>query len=94
MAKMDLSAPIWLSLCGMAMCGTLYHRRHARQWRPVEQALPGTATKSNDGVGTADCNSRRAVGPTKTIRGVYMTQLNRLERLAALSAIREWSFYV
>ena len=46
------------------------------------------------GAGTADCDSRRAVGPTKTIRGVYMTQLNRLERLAVLSALREWSFYV
>ena len=41
-----------------------------------------------------DCDSRRDVGPTKTIRGVYMTQLNRLQRLAALSALREWSFYV
>jgi hypothetical protein len=51
-----------------------------------------TAFSSNDGVLCLDCDSRRAVGPTKTIRGVYMTQLNRLERLAALSAIREWSF--
>ena len=44
---------------------------------------------------TVDRDSRRAVGPTKTIRGVlvYMTQLNRLQRLAALSAFREWSFY-
>ena len=41
-----------------------------------------------------DCDSRRAVGPTKTIRGVFMTQLNRLERLAVLSALREGSFYV
>ena len=46
------------------------------------------------GAGAVDCDSRRAVGPTKTIRGVYMTQLNRLERLAVLSALREWSFYV
>ena len=44
--------------------------------------------------GAVDCDSRRAVGPTKIIRGVYMTQLNRLERLAVLSALREWSFYV
>jgi len=28
--------------------------------------------------GAVDCDSRRAVGPTKIIRGVYMTQLNRL----------------
>ena len=43
---------------------------------------------SNDGVLGLDCDSRRAVGPIKTIRGVYiyMTQLNRLQRLAALSA--------
>ena len=60
----------------------------------IVPALRGTATKSNDGAGTADCDSRRAVGPTKTIRGVYMTQLNRLARLAVLSALREWSFYM
>ena len=54
----------------------------------------GTALNGNDGAVAVDldCNSRRAVGPTKTIRGVYMTQLNRLDRLAALSAIRERSF--
>ena len=46
------------------------------------------------GAGVVDCDSRRDVGPTKTIRGVYMTQLNRLCRLAALSALREWSFYM
>ena len=46
------------------------------------------------GAGAVDCDSRRAVGPTKTIRGVSMAQLNRLERLAVLSALREWSFYV
>jgi hypothetical protein len=40
-----------------------------------------------------DCDSRRAVGPTKTIRGVYMTQLNRLHRLAALSTFRGYGFY-
>ena len=41
-----------------------------------------------------DCDSRRAFGPTKTIRGVFWTQLNRLERLAVLSALRERSFYM
>jgi hypothetical protein len=46
----------------------------------------------NRGAGTADCDSRRAVGPIRTIRGLYMTQLNRLQRLAALSAPNEWSF--
>ena len=63
-------------------------------WGPLSpcQFLTSTATKSNDGAGTADCDSRRAVGPTKTIRGVYMTQLNRLQRLAVLSALREWPF--
>ena len=45
-------------------------------------ALGGTASPSNDGAVAIQCDSRRAVGPTKTIRGVYMTQLNRLERLA------------
>ena len=54
----------------------------------------GTASTVNDGVGAVDCDSRRAVGPIRTIRGVYMTQLNRLQRLAALSAPNEWSFYV
>jgi hypothetical protein len=57
--------------------------------------VPGyssTASNSNNGVGAVDCDSRRAVGPTKTIRGVFWTQLNRLERLAVLSALREWSF--
>ena len=46
------------------------------------------------GVGVVDCDSRRAVGPIRTIRGVYMTQLNRLDRLAILSAPNEWSFHV
>ena len=54
----------------------------------------GTASTGNDGAGAVDCDSRRAVGPIRTIRGVYMTQLNRLQRLAALSAPNEWSFYV
>ena len=40
----------------------------------------GTASTGNDGAGAVDCDSRRAVGPTKTIRGVYMTQLNRVWR--------------
>ena len=44
----------------------------------------GTATTGNDGAGAVDCDSRRAVRPTKTIRGVVWTQLNCLER--------EWSF--
>ena len=45
------------------------------------------AEPRNHMAGTADCDSRHAVGPTstKTIRGVSMTQLNRLERLAVLS---------
>jgi hypothetical protein len=46
------------------------------------------------GAGAVDCDSRRAVGPFRTIRAIYMTQLNRLQRLAALSASNEWSFYV
>jgi hypothetical protein len=54
----------------------------------------GTAFTGNDGVLCLDCDSRRAVGPTKTIRGVFWTQLDRLERLGSLSAIRERSFYV
>ena len=37
-----------------------------------------TATTGNDGAGAVDCDSRRAVGPIRTIRGVYMIQLNRL----------------
>ena len=52
----------------------------------------GTASIGNDGAGAVDCDSRRAVGPIKTIRGVYMTQLNRLRRLAVLSALRGKSF--
>jgi hypothetical protein len=52
----------------------------------------GTALTSNNGAGRLDCDSRRDVGPVTTIRGVYMTQLNRLQRLAALSARNERSF--
>ena len=42
-----------------------------------------TATTGNDEAGAVDCDSRRAVRPTKTtsIRGVVWTQLNCLERL-------------
>ena len=50
------------------------------------------AEPRNHGAGAVDCDSRSAFGPTKIIRGVYMTQLNSLERLAVLSALREWSF--
>ena len=35
----------------------------------------GTASTVNDGLGAVDCDSRRAVGSAKTIRGVYMTHL-------------------
>ena len=51
----------------------------------------GTALPSNDGAGAVDCDSRRAVEPVRTIRGVCWTQLNRLHRLAVLSAPNEWS---
>ena len=61
---------------------------------PRGRAVLNTASIGNDGAGAVDCDSRRAVGPIRTIRGVYMTQLNRLQRLAALSAPNEWSFYV
>ena len=61
-------------------------------------ACARAAEPRNHGAGIVDCDSRRAVGPTKTIRGAFMTQLNRLERFmqrfAILSALREWSFYV
>ena len=29
----------------------------------------GTALSANNGAGAVDCDSRRAIGPTKTIRG-------------------------
>ena len=51
-----------------------------------------TASTANDGVLCLDCDYRPGVGPTKTIRGVFWTKLNRLERLAVLSALRERSF--
>jgi hypothetical protein len=63
------------------------------QYTYSSTAYLGTASSCNDGAGAVDCDSRRAVGPTKTIRGVVWTQLNRLERLAVLSALCEWSFY-
>ena len=34
--------------------------------------LVGTAFNGNDRAGAIDCDSRRAVGPTKTIRGVQL----------------------
>ena len=52
----------------------------------------GTASSANNRAVAVDCDSRRAVGPVRTIRGIYMTQLNRLQRLAAFSAPNEWSF--
>ena len=58
-----------------------------------EKVLPGgTASIGIDGAGRLDCDSRRALGPVRTIRGVYMTQLNRLQHLAAFLARNEWSF--
>ena len=36
-------------------------------------AVPGTASSGNDGILCVDCDSRRDVGPTKTIRGVFWT---------------------
>ena len=66
---------------------TKFSTLHARGRAPTSEAR-------KHGAGDVDCDSRRAVGPTKTIRGVFWTQLNRLERSAALSAIRERSFYV
>ena len=60
--------------------------------RPAAKTLPRTASNGNDGAVAVDCDSRRAFGPTKTIRGVFWTQLNRLEHLAVLLALRERSF--
>ena len=71
------------------------HTQAVRAVRCVYTAVnSGTASIGNDGAVAVDCDSRRAVGPIRTIRGVYMTQLNRLQRLAALSTPHEWSFYV
>jgi len=58
----------------------------------IDYTYLGTAFTGNDEVLCLDCDSRRDVGPTKTIRGVFWTQLNRLERSAVLSALRERSF--
>ena len=66
---------------------TLHARGNARGRAPAAEAR-------KHGAGAVDCDSRRAVGPIRTIRGVYMTQLNRLQRLAALSDPNDWSFYV
>ena len=44
------------------------------------------AEPRNHMAGTVDCDSRRAFGSVTTIGVVYMTQLNRLQRLAAFSA--------
>ena len=67
---------------------------YAQYGRTLHARAAAEARKHGAGAVHVDCDYRRAVGPTKTIRGVYMTQLNRLERLAALSAPNEWSFYV
>ena len=64
-----------------------YYAQYGRTLQARAAAEP-----RNHMAGAIDCDSRRAVGPTKTIRGVYMTRLNRLQRLAALSAPNEWSF--
>ena len=69
-----------------------YYAQYGRTLHARGRAAAAEARKH--GVGAVDCDSRRAVRPTKTIRGVFRTQLNRLERLAVLSALREWSFYV
>ena len=61
-------------------------------WCVYTAVNSGTASTVNDEAGAVDCDSRRAVGPIRAIRGVYMTQLNRLQRLAALSTPNEWSF--
>ena len=65
--------------------------RYTAKYRTPDK---GTASNSNDSVLCLDCDSRRAFGPTKTIRGVFWTQINRAERLASLSVLRERSLYV
>ena len=71
-----------------------YYAQYGRTLHARDRAPAAEARKH--GAGAVDCDSRRAVGPIRTTRGVYtsMTQLNRLQRLAALSAPNEWSFYV
>ena len=70
-----------------AQYGRTLHARAPRAGRGSSEARGG---------GCRLRDSRRAVGPIRTTRGVYtsMTQLNRLQRLAALSAPNDWSFYV
>ena len=72
----------------------LHHHTSNTKFSAFESTIVprGTASTGNDGVLCLDCDSRRAFGPTKTIRGVFWTQLNRLERLAALSAFRGYGF--
>ena len=65
---------------------------YAQYGRTLHVSAAAEARKH--GAGDVGCDSRRAVGPIRTIRGVYMTQLNRLQRLATLSASNEWSFYL
>ena len=50
------------------------------------------AEPRNHMAGTVDCDPRRAFGSVTTIRGVNMTQLNRLQRLAAFSARNGYGF--
>ena len=55
-----------------------------RYWQQVIPARDATkfstdtASTANDRILCLDCDYRPAVGPTKTIRGVFLTQLNRL----------------
>ena len=54
-----------------------------RAIRPYPVCARGAEPRNHGvghGVGDVDCDFRRAVGPTKTLRGVYMTQLNRVWR--------------
>ena len=66
---------------------------YAQYGRTLHARAPAAEARKR-GAGDVDCDSRRAVGSIRTIRGVYMTRLNRLKRLVALSAPNEWSFYV
>ena len=63
-------------------------------WASHRVPYLGTASSGNDRAGAVDCDSRRAVGPVRTIRGVCWTQLNSLHRLAVFSAPNEWSFQI
>jgi hypothetical protein len=64
-----------------------YYAQYGRTLHACAAAEP-----RNNGAGAVDCDSRRAVGPVRTIRGVCWTPLSRLHRLAVLSAPNEWSF--